>query len=127
MKIKISTVTMLLLFLVSIPGNAGLKNVKAEEAIEFAPGVLMVKFADGAKAQVEKREGYVRTGIPSIDALNRKHGVQEYIKVFSPEPKSEKGMTAYRELGLDRVYRFVTLPEADVQAIVAEYEAEPNV
>lgn len=127
MKTKILTVTMLLLFLVSIPGNAGLKNVKAEEATEFAPGVLMVKFADGAKAQVEKKEGCVTTGITSIDALNRKHGVEEYIKVFSPEPKSEKGGSAYRELGLGRIYRFATGPEADVQAMVAEYEADPNV
>ncbi len=127
MKTKILTVTMLLLFLVGIPGNAGLKNVKAEEAIEFAPGVLMVKFADGTKAQVEKREGYVRTGVPSIDALNRKYGVGEFIKVFSPEPKSEKGRSAYRELGLGRIYRFATAPEADVQAMVAEYEADPNV
>ena len=121
------TVMMLFLFLNGIPANAGPKSEGAEEAIRFAPGVLMLKFSEGVKVEMEKREGYVATAIPSIDALNRKYGVIEFTKIFSLEPKSEKGRTAYRELGLDRVYRFVTLPEADVQAMVAEYEADPNV
>jgi thermitase len=127
MRLSLLTVAMLLLFFGPVPVNADPKNGGAEAAAEFAPGVLMVKFAEGVKARVEDKGGSVATGISSIDALNRNYGVEEYIKVFSPEPKSERGRSAYRELGLDRVYRFAAPPEADVRAMVAAYEADPNV
>ncbi|KPL03278.1 MAG: hypothetical protein AMJ73_07490 [candidate division Zixibacteria bacterium SM1_73] len=121
------TVGMIFLVLGSVPANADLKSEGAEKALEFASGVIMVKFDQDVKVEIEKEEGYVVTGLPSIDALNRKHGVREFTRVFWPEPKSEKGKNAYRNLGLGRIYRFVTIPEADVQAMVAEYEADPNV
>jgi hypothetical protein len=124
--LKLWVLAMLFFFLASISAKAGLKSESTEEVTGFAPGVMMVKFSGGVKVEMEKKEGYIGTRILCIDALNRKYGVREFIKVFSPEPKSEKGRTAYRELGLGRVYRFVTLPEADVQAMVAEYEADPD-
>jgi len=121
------TVAMIFIVLGSIPANADLKSEGTEKALEFAPGVIMIKFDQNVKVEIEKEEGYVATGVPSLDALNRKHGVREFSKVFWPEPKSEKGKNAYRDLGLGRIYRFVTIPKADVQAMVAEYEADPNV
>jgi thermitase len=114
------------LFWSGIPAHADSKSGTVE-ATEFAPGVVIVKFAEGVTVKMEKKEGYVTTGIPSIDALNKKHGVRELVKIFSPEPRSEKGKNAYRELGLGRVYSFVATPEANVQAMVSEYEADPNV
>lgn len=119
--------TVVMFFLVIAFVNAVPKSARAEAGTEFVPGVIIVKFAEGVKAELEKKEGYVATGIPSIDALNKKYGVKDFVKVFSPEPKSEKDKTAYRELGLGRIYKFDTVPKADVQAMVAEYEADPNV
>ncbi len=126
-RIGLLAVAMVFLLLVSIPANAGLKSEGVKEAPQFATGVIMVKFVEGAKVEMEKTQGYVGAGIASVDALNRKYGVREFAKVFWPEPNSGKGKTAYRELGLGRVYRFVTDPQADVQAMTAEYEADLNV
>ena len=123
----LSFLTVVMFFLVITFVNVVPRSARAEADTEFAPGVIMVKFAESVKAELEKKEGYVTTGIPSIDALNKKYGVKDFVKIFSPEPKSEKGMTAYRELGLGRVYKLETSPEADVQTMVAEYEADPNV
>jgi thermitase len=120
-------VLMLFLFWATNSANAGPKSERTEEGAEFASGVVMVKFAEGVKAQLEKMEGLVTTGIPSIDALNKKYGVKEFAKIFSPEPNSESDKTGYRELGLGRIYKLEMNPETDVQAMVAEYKADPNV
>ncbi len=126
LKLSPLTFLMLFLFLNGITAHADSQSVIAE-ATEFVPGVMMVKFAEGVKVEIEKKDGYVTTGIASIDALNEKYGVGEFTKIFSPEPRSEEGKNAYSELGLGRVYRFVATRDVDVLAMVAEYEADPNV
>jgi hypothetical protein len=125
----LSFVALLMLFVLfnGSPANAGLTSEREEASAEFVPGVIMVKFGEGVKVEMEMREGHVTTDIPSIDALNKKHGVREFVKIFSPEPKSEKARTIYRDMGLDRVYQFCTSPKADVLTMAAEYKADPSV
>jgi len=124
---QLGFLTVVMFFLVIAFVNAVPKSARAESDTEFAPGVIMIKFAESVKAELEKKEGYIATGIPSIDALNKKYGVKDFVKVFSPEPQSEKDKTAYREMGLGRIYKLEMNPETDIQAMVAEFEADPNV
>jgi thermitase len=121
------TMVIFLFFFVLAFVNAVSQSARAETGTEFVPGVIMIKFAESVKADLEKKEGYIATGIPSMDALNKKYGVKDFVKVFSPEPRSEKDKTGYKELGLGRIYKLEMNPETDVQAMVAEYKAVPNV
>lgn len=108
-----------------VTGTSG--SAWADDTKEFVPGALMVKFAESANVEIQKNGGGVTIGIHSLDILNQKYGVKDFRPVFSPTPKSDKGRTAYKKLGLDRIYRFETDKNVNVPSMAAEYGTNPNV
>jgi subtilisin family serine protease len=92
----------------------------------YVPGEMLVCLTDeaGDRAIVGDAGTFVSMGIPSLDKLNERYGVYEGKKlIFWDKHMSE----AAKEYGLDRIYYFHLPKDADIKAMVAEYERDPNV
>jgi hypothetical protein len=92
----------------------------------YVPGEMVVCFTTGQSQliSITTVDGFVSVGIPSIDALNRKHRVYEGKKLIWWDNNMNENA---RKHGLDRIYYFHLDRDADIRAVVAEYEADPSV
>ena len=127
LKLSILITAVLFLFGITFAANgiSGIPGV--DDSKEFVPGALMVKFTESANVEIQKNGGGITTGIHSLDILNQKYRVKDFIPVFSSKPESDKGRTAYKKLGLDRIYRFETDKNVNIPSMAAEYGTDPNV
>ncbi len=64
------------------------------------------------------------TGIPSLDSLNRKWGVYQMIRVFSGISPDDELADRY---GLTGIYRLVILGDADLAAMIRDYQSDPHI
>ena len=92
----------------------------------YVPGQLLVCFTPeaGRVVAVDYTDGSVTVGIPSVDELNRKHGVYEGRKLIWWDDDMNENAKRY---GLDRMYDFRLPEDSDIRAILAEFEIDANV
>lgn len=64
------------------------------------------------------------TGIPSLDALNRRWGVRKMVRVFPNVSPDDEVATRY---GLANIYLLVVPVGTDLETMVREYRADPHV
>jgi hypothetical protein len=102
-----------------------------EPNLKFFPDQFLVKFKLNAPTpSIKILEGIAATGIPSIDALNKKFGVRSIKKVFGGETKAtavEKKEDTIDMFGLLRLYKFTLAKEADILPIVRQYHMDSHV
>ncbi len=84
---------------------------------ERVPGEILVKFRTAAPLR-----GPLATGLASIDRLNRRFGVRRVEPVFTT--LSPQADALY---GLERIYKLTASPQTDLDAMLAAYQADPNV
>ena len=92
----------------------------------YVPGELLVCFTSeaGRDVAVGYSDGHVVVGIPSVDELNKKHGIYEGKKLIWWDDNMNENAKKY---GLDRMYCFDLPEDSDIRAVVAEYEIDANV
>jgi hypothetical protein len=66
----------------------------------------------------------LNTGIPSLDELNRKWGIEEMIPVY-PDISSDDAIAG--QYGLAGVFKLILPPFTDQDEFVKDYEADPHV
>lgn len=81
--------------------------------VEAAPLIFQPKQPDPAN-----------TGIPSLDALNQKWQVQQMIPLFPDVSPNDAAAVRH---GLAGIYKLVVPKGTDLNAMIQEYEADPNV
>lgn len=93
---------------------------------EFVPGELIVKFKPTAKiVKTITKNGIANVGLESIDALNEKHKVKSWEKVFKTAKKPKAATKKVSDLS--NIY-LLTLPkDADVLSVAEKYNKNPNV
>ncbi len=93
---------------------------KPDAGAEYVPGEILVKFA--ATAAPRRPLAPADTGLVSVNRLNRRFGVQRIEPVFTTlQPQNAD------DYGLNRVYKLVVPPQTDLDAMLAAYQADPNV
>jgi len=100
-----------------------------EEYADFVPGEFIVKFkAETIVDVTESLDGWICTGLPSIDILNEKHRVSSINKLFNSCKK-----TYDEKPDLYNIFKFNVPQDSDILSIVQEYlldshvmYAEPN-
>ena len=89
--------------------------------INFVSNEIIIKFQDTILLNTSlSSEGFVSTGINSIDKINRKHGLFAYQKVFND-------MSSTKSSYLTNVYKLIFQNKTDVLKIVDEYNNDDNV
>jgi len=93
---------------------------------EFVPGELIVKFKPTAKiVKTITKNGIANVGLESIDALNEKHKVKAWEKVFKTAKKPK--VATKKVSDLSNIY-LLTLPkDADVLSVAEKYNKNANV
>ena len=94
------------------------------ENVEFASGEFIVKFKAETIVDVSKSpDGWICTGLDSIDVLNEKH----YVTII------ERLFNSYEKTHLYNIFKFSVPLDSDILAVVQEYSldnyvvyAEPN-
>lgn len=104
-------------FVVSIAACAnppvGEREILIGLTVEAAPSI-----------QQPKNPNPTNTGIPSLDTLNQKWQVQRMIPVFPDASLDDPIAVRY---GLAGVYKLVVPAGTNLNAMIREYEADPNV
>ncbi len=95
----------------------------------YQPGVVVVKFSESATTSLNfrittQKDGLVSTGIPSIDALNKKFGATSISKEKLYQPRNA---SLVRQLGIDRIYLLKVPDNADVVSIAEQYSRDANI
>lgn len=95
-------------------------SVPSAPAGDYVPGEVLVKFRALPLTRGPLSAG--ATGFASIDRLNRRFGVQRVEPVFTtlPTPTNDP-------YGLERIYKLSAPPQTDLDAMLAAYQADPNV
>jgi hypothetical protein len=90
------------------------------EQVEYVKNEILVKFKEGMtpKGLVISPFGYVETGLPSIDFLNAKYGID------SMKPAIDNPINGS---GLDGWYLFKSTKDFDALRAVREYRFDPSV
>lgn len=87
---------------------------------DYVPGEVLVKFRALPPTRGPLSAG--TTGFASIDRLNRRFGVRRVEPVFTTLPTP-----ANAPYGLERIYKLSAPPQTDLDAMLAAYQADPNV
>ncbi len=95
----------------------------------YQPGTVVVKFTEAATSSLNfrittQKDGLVSTGIPSIDALNKKFGATSISKEKLYQPRNA---SLVRQLGIDRIYLLKVPENADVVSIAEQYARDANI
>lgn len=66
----------------------------------------------------------IRTGIPSLDSLNRRWNVQRMVRVFPDVSPEDEVAIRY---GLAGIYKLVVPRGTDLALMIKDYQADPNI
>ncbi len=100
----------------------------------FVPGVILVRFKDGASVTPGESQGLKKTGLPTIDAIFQQYEVTSVAKVFKnamplEQPQTLKSFNGYtfQRPSLHNIYKLtVKDPSKQFDAIQA-LRGDPNV
>ena len=105
----------------SIGGIMSDTNVKSsieKEQVKFVSGEFIIKFREDANINILKTSnGWISTGIQSVDILNEKHEVKSIQKLFNLCEKPY----------LFNIYKFYIPKNSKISSIVNDYSKDPNV
>ena len=101
---------------------------------DFVPGVILVRFKDGASVTPGESQGLKKTGLPTIDAIFQQYEVTSVAKVFKnamplEQPQTLKSFNGYtfQRPSLHNIYELtVKDPSKQFDAIQA-LRGDPNV
>jgi hypothetical protein len=102
--------------------------VPVESGVEFFPAQFLVQFKINApKPLIEVKEGIAVTGIPSVDALNKKFQVTSIEKMIPENSQADNEAETIDLFGLLRFYKFKVPEGADIATLVKEYQLDPMI
>ncbi len=93
----------------------------------YYPGILKIKFSPEMSAVLEKNgirktaDGIIQFGIKPVDNLMLKYKIKQADPVFKL-PGNAKFSEKHKAWGFDRWYRLTVDPNADIKALVKEFE-----
>ena len=92
------------------------------------PGQFLLKFAYPVDpgGWYPNPQGYLMTGIASIDTLNVQYHVVDLIPVFYPLSTDPEIRAHEEEAGLDRIFLGIMDPVFDPDSAAQDYGADPN-
>ncbi len=101
---------------------------------DFVPGVILVRFKDGASVTPGESQGLKKTGLPTVDAIFQQYEVTSVAKVFKnamplEQPQTLKSFNGYtfQRPSLHNIYELtVKDPSKQFDAIQA-LKGDPNV
>jgi hypothetical protein len=94
---------------------------------QIVTGEFMFRFAQNVpQPEIKIVDGIAITGIPSIDALNRKFKVSSIEGVFDNSHKIKKGLEK-DIFGLARSYRCIVPKETDINSVIKQYKLDPHI
>lgn len=104
----------------------------------YEPGKMLIKLSLGMEESikddvllVKTKDGYVKTGVQKIDALNTKFRVERYkpalYNFYKISPASEKYRERHIAWGINRWIEVDLEPDVDILAAVKEYSSLPEV
>lgn len=104
----------------------------------YEPGKMLIKLSLGMEESVrddvllvKTKDGYVKTGVQKIDALNTKFRVERYkpalYNFYKISPASEKYRERHIAWGINRWMEVTLESDVDIIAAVKEYSALPEV
>lgn len=108
-----ATITLVISISACANPSAGEREILIGLTVEAAPSI-----------QQPKNPNPANTGIPSLDELNQKWRVQRMIPVF-PEASLDDPIAV--RYGLAGVYKLVVPAGTNLNAMIQEYSADPNV
>jgi subtilisin family serine protease len=119
--------------LIAQSDQSNLTYPDAESA--FVPDEFIVKFKTNVADHVEQAmlQDKQQTGVPQIDALNERHKVQAFDRVFKFVKSPEANTRLVEEYGLNRTYLLEVAAGTDIKQAIADFAsladveyAEPN-
>jgi hypothetical protein len=92
------------------------------------PGEFLLKFAFPVNpgSWYPNGQGYLMTGIPSIDTLNVQYHVTDMVPLFYPLSNDPEILADQEAVGLDRVFKAIMDPIFDPEVAAADYDTDPT-
>ncbi len=99
----------------------------------WAPGEVIVKFKDDLVVNLVQEDGIIKTGLPSIDAINTRYQLKEMERLF-PIMAERKAASVKTPSGrvievpnLVNIYHLKFDPTSNMQEIISAYRNDPHV
>jgi len=102
--------------------NPNNSNQISKISNDYIPGEFVVKFKEGINLVLSKLNNIIRTGITSIDNLNKKYKVQDISGTFTNVVTKPKNPELFKSIGLDRIYTFKIDDSVNIFDAIKEFE-----
>ncbi len=137
LRVCVSLLSMFVLLLAGAAMSAPFSPVQkgfvpqGDDVLPYAPDRIIVKFKDDSMQRstlkVARQVGAIaptaRTGLATVDEINRKAGVVSIARAFVEPANAAMAAT----MGLERAFMMYVPEGTDIESLVKEYAADPNV